>query len=264
MIKEKPVTIKKDNLQIVGMLHRPAKTNRSHHPAIILLHGFTGNKSESHFIFTSLARNLADAGFICLRFDFTGSGDSSGSFKEMTIETELEDAKIALQYLLSLNHVDKNKIGLLGLSMGGCVAALLAGISQEIKSLVLWSAVSNPEQQFSKLKNNYSKILDKATNSWIIDRNGLAVSSDFFEILPELKPLSTISSYKGPAFIIHGEKDMAVPLSAAIEYKSALEKRQNATTNFLMIKDADHVFSTIPFKEQVINSTVQWFTKTLL
>lgn len=45
-----------------------------------MLHGFTGNKTETHFLYTRLARQLATQGIAALRFDFAGSGDSQGEF----------------------------------------------------------------------------------------------------------------------------------------------------------------------------------------
>lgn len=58
---------------------------------VILAHGFTGNKSESDRLFVTAARSLAASGITALRFDFMGSGDSSGEFYEMSPNTEIRD-----------------------------------------------------------------------------------------------------------------------------------------------------------------------------
>ena len=173
---EKPVTFIRDGMQIVGMLHIPQKTSPQY-PAVLLLHGFTGHKAESHFMFTRLARSLVKAGFVCLRFDFVGSGDSEGEFKDMTILSELKDARVAFQFLNDQPEVDPQKIGLLGLSMGGCIAALLAGENQLIRSLVLWSAVAHPVKQFQKYldKNHINDM------RWFVDHNGFAIGENFLK-----------------------------------------------------------------------------------
>lgn len=259
---EKPVTFTRDGLQIVGMLHIPQKTSPKY-PAILLLHGFTGHKAESHFMFTQLARSLANSGFICLRFDFIGSGDSEGEFKDMTILTELQDARTALQFLMSQPEVDLEKIGLLGLSMGGCVAALLAGENPSIKSLVLWSAVAHPAKLFQSMLDNLPKVL--ADNQrWYIDYGGFAIGDKFFNVLPAVQPLEVIASFKGPVLIIHGSNDLSVPLSSAREYRKVLNLRDGAQEAELdLIEDADHVFSRTNLTGQVIDRTVDWFLRTL-
>ncbi|MDZ7262441.1 MAG: alpha/beta fold hydrolase [candidate division KSB1 bacterium] len=256
---EVPVMFKRDGLQLVGLLHVPQAT-RPQHPAVLLLHGFTGHKAETHFMFTRLARTLCQNGFVVLRFDFAGSGDSQGEFQDMTIMTELADARAALKFLRERPEVEGERIGLLGLSMGGCVAALLVGESTDVKSLVLWSAVAHPEEQFQLLRNQAPKV--STPTGWVIDLNGLAVGNAFFDILPQVKPLETIQQFQGPVLIIHGDKDMAVPPSAAEDYYATLKNRQ-APTELYWMKDADHVFSTLALTQQVITKTVEWFNQTL-
>lgn len=258
---EKPVVFYRDGKQIVGMLHLP-QTVQEKKPAIMLLHGFTGNKPESHLLFTKMARKLTDAGFVCLRFDFLGSGDSQGEFEDMTILTELEDAKIALDFLLQQAEVDSSRIGVLGLSLGGCVAALLAGESASIKSLILLSAVAKPEENLIKLTDRLPKKYHEK-NDWYLDNNGFAIGSKFFDVLPEVKPLDAIQSFTGAAFIIHGTNDQAVPISAARDYFDILKKRDNCTTDLFFVEKADHVFSSIHLTETVNSHIVEWFKQTL-
>ncbi|MCH9006849.1 alpha/beta hydrolase [candidate division KSB1 bacterium] len=69
---ETPVTFVRDSLQLVGMLHLPAERTEPV-PAVLMLHGFTGNKTETHSLYTRLARQLATQGIAALRFDFAGS-----------------------------------------------------------------------------------------------------------------------------------------------------------------------------------------------
>jgi len=258
---EKPVTFTRDGKQIVGMMHFPKQTSPKY-PAIILLHGFTGHKAESHYMFTRLARSFAREGFICLRFDFLGSGDSEGEFADMTILTELQDARSAVQFLLNQPEVDVNRIGLMGLSMGGCVAALLAGENSDIKSLVLWSAVAHPQTQFQGYLTALPKV-SVSNKSWYIDDNGFAIGEQFFQSLDSIKPLETIASFKGPALIVHGSDDVVVPLSAAKDYFDVLNSRKQVTSELFVMEQADHVFSGVFLTSQLIEKTVNWFINTL-
>ena len=115
---ERPVVFYNQDQQINGILHSPTGHDAPC-PAVAFFHGFTGTKVEPHRIFVKTARELAAIGFYVLRFDFRGSGDSEGDFSEMTIGGEVSDAIKSIDVLTAMQGVDPERIGILGLSMGG-------------------------------------------------------------------------------------------------------------------------------------------------
>ena len=82
-----------------GMMHRPAGARHRRVPAVTMFHGFTGNRMESHWIFVKCSRALAQAGIASLRFDFYGSGESAGDFREVTLRGEIADGRAAVAFL---------------------------------------------------------------------------------------------------------------------------------------------------------------------
>ena len=142
-----PITFVNEGQKLIGVLHRPAAADRDKTPAVVLFHGFTGTKVEPHRIFVKAAEALARAGIVALRFDFRGSGDSEGDFEDMTLPGEISDARVSLDYVSGLPGVDGNNIGILGLSMGGAVAASVSD-DPRVRSVVLWSAVADLESTF--------------------------------------------------------------------------------------------------------------------
>jgi len=261
--EEWPVQIYKGGIRLVGVLHHPDESV-CNFPAVMLLHGFTGHKSESHFLFTRMARALASSGFLCIRFDFAGSGDSDGEFREMTIESELDDARTVLKYLGDHHCVDNGRIGLLGLSLGGCIASILAGENESIRSLALVSAVANPEEHFSRYTDMFPKMLTD-DGRWYIDRNGYPIGDRFFETLGDMKPLDKITKYKNPALIVHGKEDLIVSINDAHSYANILNSRNHGSlTEMSLIDGADHVFSSMDLTNTLIDRVVDWFMKTLV
>jgi len=95
-MKEEFVTFLNKGEKIIGALHVPERTPAS---AIIFCHGFTGNRIESRRLFVHAARELCRRGFIALRFDFRGSGESEGLFESMTISEEIGDLTAAVDWL---------------------------------------------------------------------------------------------------------------------------------------------------------------------
>ncbi|MBN1153958.1 alpha/beta fold hydrolase [candidate division KSB1 bacterium] len=262
-IEEWPIQIYRGGVRLIGMMHHPDESH-GNYPAVMLLHGFTGHKSESHFLFTRLARALASSGVLALRFDFAGSGDSDGNFRDMTIESELDDARAAFAYLSDHHCIDRDRIGVLGLSLGGCVASLLAGETETIKSLALISAIAHPKQIFSRYTDMFPKMVDK-DGRWYIDRNGFPVGDTFFHNLSRMKPLDKIAGYKNPALIIHGKDDLVVPVTEAQAYADVLTARNgDSLTEVEFVDGADHVFASMRLSAELIDRIVDWFLDTLL
>ena len=142
-----PISFVNEGQKLIGVLHRPVAAYRDKIPAVVLFHGFTGTKVERHRIFVKAAEALAREGIAALRFDFRGSGDSEGDFEDMTLPGEISDARVSLDYVSGVPGVDGNNIGILGLSMGGAVAASVSD-DPRVRSVVMWSAVADLERTF--------------------------------------------------------------------------------------------------------------------
>jgi uncharacterized protein len=109
--------------RVWGVLHLPIQAAEPV-PAVLILHGFTGQRGEGHRLFVLFSRLLAQHGIASMRIDFRGSGESEGAFDEMTPTREVEDVVAAYAFLRDRPEVDGSRLGLMGLSMGGMVAAL--------------------------------------------------------------------------------------------------------------------------------------------
>lgn len=248
MLQEQLLWIPSRGERMAAVMHLPRQ--RTPAPAVLLLHGFTGTKVEPHRLFVKAARRLAAAGFAALRFDFLGSGDSEGNFEEMTIGGEVQDALNALSYLRELSRVDAKRVGLLGLSLGGCVTALSLPKAGDVRAVVLWAPVSNP------LKWAQEEIPAKP-----VDWGGNLIGPDFFKELPSVKPLETAKSYAGPVLLLHGSNDASVPISSSEAYLEAFQSAQPKELH--VIPDADHTFNRTDWESSVIKQSTDWFMKHL-
>src|SRR5689334_8479689 len=119
--ERKTVTLLSQDLKLFGILHLPLLKNSEKAPAVLFCHGFGGNKSGRYRLYVRLAEKLSQAGIAVLRFDFRGCGDSEGAFGDITIETQVQDALAAAEFLLTHPSVDPNRFGIFGSSLGGAI-----------------------------------------------------------------------------------------------------------------------------------------------
>ena len=131
MAAEKKIDFTVDGQKVIGTLSLPDGVATP--SAVLLLHGFTGSRDELEIpavkegIFERASRMWANKGIASLRIDFRGNGESEGSFEDMTLDAQVKDALAALDYLAASGEVDKDRLALVGWSMGGAVGSAVAG-----------------------------------------------------------------------------------------------------------------------------------------
>ena len=261
----KPVIFENQEEHLVGILHVPDRLEREGEaPGVVMLHGFTGNKIENHRLFVLAARDLCDLGFVVLRFDFRGSGDSDGDFEDMTIPGEISDAEKALTFLIEQRWVDREAVGILGLSMGGRVAAILASRDRRVKFVILYSAALDQlVPRFLSGIEGYTPLEDMKeepnSKTTIEVRDGWYLKKSFFATADEVIPLNVMDRIKAPILIVHSEKDQVVPLEDSINGFEVV-KNLNQKNELYIVEGGNHVFTDREHTHQVIRKTRDWLS----
>jgi len=255
---QKAIEIESRGLALRGMLHIPEDANGGL-PIVCIYHGFTGNKIESHFAFVKLSRLLEKEGIANVRFDFGGSGESEGDFIDMTISKELEDARAVLNYAKALDFAAPNRIGVVGLSLGGAISGMLAGdCRDDIKALCLWAPAGNMNMLLESITDDK---MQKARKMGFIDIGeiipgwgGLAIGIGFIEELFKLDVYKKAALYNKKVLLIHGEKDDVVPLSVSEKYLKIYGKNGRLH----VIPGADHTFNKLEWEKEALDHTVEF------
>jgi alpha/beta superfamily hydrolase len=213
--------------KIVGILHLP-DSEEEKFPCVITCHGYYSTKDSKKYI--EIAKSFCRDKFAVLRFDFRGCGESEGNIEETTLSGRVNDLKAALQ--LVRNHVQISKnIGLLGSSMGGCVAIIVAAEDPEILAIATWSTPSY-----------LSSFFDKGILQRDIERY------DIHEIVKRII---------APILIIHGDADELVPLFHA----KGLYESSNEPKVLKIINSGDHRLSNSQVRKRAIDLSLKWFKK---
>jgi len=242
--------------RIAATLHIPEATPA---PGVLMCHGFTGQRIEAHFLFVKAARALCEAGLNVLRFDFRGSGESDGLFEEMSIEGEIADAVAALGALCAEPTVEESRIGVIGLSLGGLVAACLCARDRRAKALVLWSAVADLAGVFRQ-RGDFADAAEALAREGALELGPHRVGAGFVADVDRLQPLEEIRSYRGPALVVHGSCDESVPPEHADMYMEALPTQDKSKH---IVEGADHTFSSVPWEAEAIHVTTEWLSSRL-
>jgi len=125
--------------QLLGALHHPQRL-RARSTAVVLCNPFGEEASRAHRSYRVLATQLERAGYACLRFDYSGTGDSLGESRAATVDAWINDVIVAAERLRSA--VGVSRITLVG-SRFGATLAMLASARGELRPrhLVLWDPV---------------------------------------------------------------------------------------------------------------------------
>ena len=113
-------------------------------PAVILV-GATGPQDRDEAvsgipIFGQIAGALANAGFVVVRYDKRGTGQSGGRTENLTISDYAEDVGTIAPWLAKRNDVDGDRIAVVGYGDGGAPALVAADRQKRLKAVALLGA----------------------------------------------------------------------------------------------------------------------------
>lgn len=137
---DEDIRIQANGFSLAGTLSRPegAKTPL---PAVVLVSGSGPTDRDETVagipIFGQLAHALADSGFLVVRYDKRGIGQSGGRTESATLGDYAEDVRAAVRMLGERKDVDKRHIALVGHSEGGSLAMIAAAKDKRVAAIAL-------------------------------------------------------------------------------------------------------------------------------
>jgi hypothetical protein len=142
------VTFPSNGLKLAGILHVPDGPPAGPRPAFAVLHGFGSNKDGG--VALAVSRLLCDFGYVTLRFDMRGCGESEGPRGRVICLEQVEDSRSALAFLAGRPEVDPDRIALLGNSFGAAVAVYTAGVDSRVAACISTGGWGDGEKKFRK------------------------------------------------------------------------------------------------------------------
>lgn len=145
---EKMLYIDKKNGRLFGVLHQPhPEISRSH--SILLCYPGPQESMRMHRAFRQLSSALCKSGFHVLRFDYTGTGDSSGADKTGCPEVWIEDIRDAFGALQQ--RLGTNKLSAVAARLGALLLGRALQSTIQLHSAVLWDPVVDGNRYIEQL-----------------------------------------------------------------------------------------------------------------
>lgn len=241
--------IEQAGLAIRGTVYRPARRQRV--PAVLMLHGFTGNRVESGFMFVTLGRALAGRGLAAVAFDCRHSGESDGRFDQMLPTGELDDVLCVLRWLRARPFVDRSRLGVLGFSLGGLLAACAGARVEAFGAMALIAPTTVA---------NLCRYIGRADEAGVVTIGPHTLHPRFFDDLKSLDPLADVVRNPRPTLVVQGTADTAVPPDVSASYARAVEAAAMPLT-VEMVEGADHAFTAPAARCSLVDVTTGWLTQ---
>ncbi len=140
--KSEDVIYNGNGLQYGGTITIPQGNGKF--PAVLLITGSGAQDRDetifNHKPFAVIADALTRDGFVVLRVDDRGIGNSTGDFATSTTADFVKDVNASFDYLKSRSEVNDKKVGLLGHSEGAMIAPVVASQRKDVDFIVLLAA----------------------------------------------------------------------------------------------------------------------------
>ena len=133
--------------QLFGAYDPPATGGRR---AALICQPWAREYLLAHPTLRHAARSLSRAGWHALRFDYSGTGDSAGSDHDVSLAQWQDDIRTAIRELQDISGVQR--IALIGLRLGGTLAAWVADGRSDVERLVLWDPVHDGLRHVNDLR----------------------------------------------------------------------------------------------------------------
>lgn len=233
--------------QLAARLEVP--NNQVAHSYAIFAHCFTCNKNFSAV--RNISRALVNKGIAVLRFDFTGLGDSEGSFEDTNFSSNVSDLIHAAKFLEE-NY--KAPSLLIGHSLGGAAVIFAASQLESVVAVSTIGAPSSPAHVKHLFKSNVEEINAIGKAKVNIGGRDFTIKKDFIDDI-ESKPMNEVlKNLRKPYLVIHSPQDTIV----GIENAKELYKYAHHPKSFISIDKADHLLTDNEDSTYVGNVIAGW------
>ncbi len=218
-------------------------------------------------VYGELAGGLADAGYLVLRYDKRGMGQSGGRPESAGVEEYADDVRTMVRYLERRDDVDRDRIVVVAHGEGSWIALEAAARERRIDAYALLAAPGVPgaelvlerqrnrldqlqtpggqrDEQIALQTRIIAAVLDEDDGAWDDIPEDLRERADtrWFRTFLEFDPADVVRRTRQPALILHGEADREIPVQHADRLLALAEarRRRESTVEIARLPGIDH------------------------
>ncbi len=211
-------------------------------PTVLLLHGLPGFEKN-----IDIAYELREIGWNVMIPHYRGCWGSEGKYRFTGIPT---DVKNAISLMETKSYVDKDKIFLVGHSMGAWATIITTAQDKRVKGAVAIAGGSTSSEVPDRIKVYLDSVIkqkflkgitvEEAIEDWVKMGQELAAQDWIGKISPR------------PLLLIGGSKDATVTPESVKEVYAKAKK----PTELEIIEEADHVFTR--HRKKLVKKVTGW------
>ncbi|XP_022147672.1 uncharacterized protein LOC111016540 [Momordica charantia] len=232
---QKVIVPNKNGEKLVGILHDTGSAD-----VVILCHGFRSTKEND--ISVNLAKTLENEGISAFRFDFSGNGESEGSFKYGNYNGEADDLHAIIQHWRAAGRVIS---AILGHSKGGDVVLLYASKYHGISFVINVSGRYDLKRGIKeRLGDEFMQRIEKEGYIDVKNKKGTV---EYQVTLESLKDRLNTDMHEAclridkecRVFTVHGSADEIIPVEDAFEFDKIIPNHK-----LHVIEGANHSYTS--------------------
>ena len=143
--------------RLFGMHYKPRQNQESRSHAVLICHPLGHEYSRSYRNLQQFSLHLTKAGFDIFRFDYAGTGNSSGKPEEAETSDYIQNINTAAQYIRQKSQ--SKKLSVIAVRMGAPL--VVQADIDELENLILWDPVVSGSNYISLLHEFHNAALSK-------------------------------------------------------------------------------------------------------
>jgi pimeloyl-ACP methyl ester carboxylesterase len=268
---DEQASIPANGFSLAATISKPAEVPGGKLAAVVLVSGTSASERDEVVagvpIFAQLANALADAGYLVVRYDDRGMGQSGGRSEAASYEDYAADARAVVAYLFKRKDVDPKRTAIIGYGDGGWVSLVAAAREPKLGALALIAtpSISGTELVLEQQRQLFERSgTTAAAQQAAVDQQkkilqAVVTGKDWDAVPPDIRrrvdsplyrsfltfdPSQTLAKIRQPLLIVQADLDKEVPVYHGEQLAQLGRSRLRArSTDFVRLPGLNHLLT---------------------